>query len=986
MKKIYALLIFSFCLSPMIGQVYIDEFDDGVENNVVLGNGYTSVEENGEWTITGDGTTGAFEVFVLTPNNDDGTPATIDISDNNKVFVRAKASNLGTQLRMDVRDAAGFASTIGSVTKTLISDYTVFEFDFNGNLSDGGFGGTACESANAPCPVDPTQIVEFNFYVNPGQGAFSGTVVMDFLSVGEAPGVGPVSDVWQEHFDEQTALGYSGMAGSGLVNSISGSNWVITGDGTSGAFEPVSLLFFNQTTLDTIDVSVAQGNDKVYLRMRTSTPGTTVRLDLQDINDMATTGASITKPISDEWVTYEYNYSGGYSDLGFGGTGCSSDQAPCPVDADRIANMIIFVNPGSGAFVGDVEIDYISVGTPLEEVDEGANTLIYGDHFSGGETYVSTSASFGLDVNDSRLKITGSGADGPFSAISYSIHDMDTGEGTSIDVSNNNKMFFRAKADAPNTLLRVDLIDTSGFITTIPSLTRILESDYVTYELDFGGQYLDGGFGGTPCDETVAPCAVDPTAINSVLFYPNPADGGFEGCIEIEFLSFGAPLGDDVIQYSDHFDNSDRSLFSDSGGFSVEESGTELVITGDGTAGAFAAFNYTTHNTDDGTPVIIDLTSNNKLYVKAKSTIAGTPLRIDLVDSDGFATTNPATVSVVNEEYEILEFDYTGTYTDGGFGGTACNAGPCPVDGSRVSSLLFYIDPNNGGYNGTMTIDWISTIEPLEMVPDTGGPLGVDDYMDDMDDNSLDFISDNGGLATVAEEGQLKVIGDGTSGAFAPVLYKMHDGLDSLIVNAESNDNKLYIRARSTVDGLPLRVDVQDNEGFLSSLAGLTQSLSTEFEIYEYDYTGQYQDGGFGGTPCTAGPCNVDSKRLEVLQLYINPGIGLFDGEMHIDWVSFGMPIVSNVIDQETIESATIFPNPASDLIVIDMDLRNNADGLVTMTDVTGKVVLTKKIGALIDGKNQVSLRLDEVPNGLHIVMVQLDNKPALTAKVMVNK
>jgi len=813
MKQIFTILLVMGLLAPIYGQVYVDDFDDGMEFNVSLGNGYTSAESDGEWTITGDGTTGAFELFVLTPNNDDGTVATIDISENNKVFVRAKASNLGTQLRMDVKDADGVATTLAGLTKTLVSDYNVFEFDFNGNLNDGGFGGTGCDSADAPCPVDPTRIVEFNFYVNPGQGAFSGTVVMDFVSVGTAPNVGPESDVWQDHFDDEVALGYINGAGAGLVNSISNSNWVVTGDGTGGMWEPVNMLFYNPTTLDTIDVPVSEGNDKVFIRMRTSTPGTTVRLDLQDINDMATTGASITKPITEEWATYEYSYGGTYIDLGFGGTGCSSDQAPCAVDAERVANMILFVNPGAGAFVGELEIDYISVGKALEEIENPDGLLVYGDHFSGGDGNVSTTAAFQLSVDASTFKITGGGIDGPFASIAYSIHDMDTGEGSFVDATGNNKVFIKAKTDVANTLLRVDLIDTSGFTTTLPSMTRLIDLDYTTIELDFSGQYVDAGFGGTACESDVAPCPVDPTAISTVLFYPNPADGGFEGCLEIDYISFGAPLGEDIPRYEDQFDNDIKDQFADAGGFTVEETGGELIITGDGTSGAFSAFAYTTHDTDDLTELTVDMTSNNKLYVKAKSTVANTPLRIDLVDAGGFITSEPATSVNVGEEYEVLEFDFTGTYMDGGYGGTACDMGPCDVDGTSVTGLLFYIDPSNGGYTGTFTIDWISTVRPInENSGGNNGPLGIDDYADSMDDNLLDFVSDNNGQVLVAEEGQLKIIGDGTSGAFDPIVYSMHEGVDSVIVNGVSNDNKIFIRARSTVDGLPLRVDVQDNQ------------------------------------------------------------------------------------------------------------------------------------------------------------------------------
>ncbi len=985
MKKIYTTLICAVLLFPLFGQVYLDEFDDSLEFNVSLGTGYASSEANGEWTITGDGTSGSFEVFTLTPNNEDGTIATIDISENNKVFLRVKASNLGTQLRLDVRDADGYATTLAGITKTLVSDYTIFEYDFNGNLNDGGYGGTSCESADAPCPVDPTRINEFNFYANPGQGAFSGTIVMDFIAVGTAPGVGPESEVWQNHFDDDSALGYMDNPESGLVNSISNSNWLISGDGTGGMWDPVSLLFYNTTTGDTIDVPVAQGNDKVFIRMRTSTPGTTIRLDLQDINDMATTGASITKPITEEWATYEYNFSGGYSDLGFGGTGCSSDQAPCPVDSERIANMILFVNPGAGAFVGDVEIDYISVGTALEENPDDQGVLVYGDHFSGGDTYVGTTSAFLLSVAESTFKINGEGLDAPFSAVSYTIHDQDTGEATFIDASGNNKVYVKVKADAANTLLRVDLIDTSGYTTTLPSLTRLLESEYTTLELDFAGQYVDAGYGGTACDSEVAPCPVDPTAISTVLLYPNPADGGFTGCIEIDYISFGAPMGEDVRPYSDHFDNENRDNWSDASGFTVEEAGTEIVITGDGSAGAYSAFNYTTHDTETGAPVVVDLTVNDKLYVKAKSSVAGTPLRIDLVDGEGFATTNPATISTVSEEYEILEFDFAGTYTDGGFGGTACMTGPCPVDGTNITDLLFYIDPDNGGYNGTLTIDWISTIEPIEEI-DAEGPLGLDDYLDNMDDNSLDFVSDNEGLATIAEEGQLKVLGDGTSGAFAPVLYKCHIGADSVIVNAMTNENKLYIRARSTVDGLPLRIDLQDNQGYLTSLAGLTQGMTTEFEIYEFDYTNNYQDGGFGGTPCMAGPCPVDASRIEVLQFYLNPGIGAFDGELHIDWISFGQPLTVNVIDLENVRSAKVYPNPVQDFVNLDLDLNTTKNAMISLTDITGKVLLNQDLNTVSSGSSNYVIDISSLNSGMYVLTLTLDGQPAYFDKIMVSK
>lgn len=967
-----------FVTSLTTAQVYIDQFDDGESANVFYNNGYSGSEEDGEWTINGDGSGGMWDIFGYNVVDDSGAETTIDITGNNKVFVRAKASNLGTQLRMDAIDADGFATTIPGFTKTLVNDYVVFEFDFAGNYSDGGYGGTACDGAAAPCPVDGTRISNFFFYVNPGQGAWQGSVVMDYISVGLEPDAEITSSVWQDHFDNPESLGYMGQ-GSILNNAVGNSLWSITGDGTNGPWDPVSILMGNPETGDTIDVSVAEGNDKVFIRMRTDVPNTSIRLDLQDINDMATTAGSITKIISNEWDTYEFNFAGSYQDLAYGGTGCS--VGPCDVDSERIANMILFVNPGVEAFVGQVDIDYISVGTALEAGEGGSNVLVYGDHFSDDDGFIGTSAAFELEVDNSTFSITGAGIDAPYAAVSYTCHD-DAG-GILVDATGNNKVFIKARSSVPNTRLRLDLQDAEGYATTQPSFTRVLDQEYSVIELDFDASYIDGGYGGTPCD--TGPCVVDGTSISSILLYPNPADGMFEGVIDIDYISFGAPLGEDVFRYQDHFDNEDSTPWSDAGGFTVEETGTELTITGDGSAGPYAAFNYTAHDQESGEQLTLDLTSNNKFYVKAKSTVDGTPLRIDLVDMPGFATTEPSTVRNIGTEYSVLEFDYSGTYSDGGYGGTACDTGPCPVDGTTIQNFLFYIDPDNGGFAGTVTIDWVSTIAPIETIVENEGPLGVDDYSDEFTDNSLDFTTGADGLTATAVEGQLRVIGDGTSGPWTPVTYEMHEGTDSLLVNLINNDDKLYIRARSTVADLPLRVDVQDNELYLTSQAGLQNLVGTEFSTLEYDYAGTYIDGGFGGTPCTAGPCDVDGQRIQFLQYYINPGIGLFDGELHIDWISAGEPLTVNVFETELIDGAKIYPNPASEEMYLEMDTKVNGAVVATIVDMNGKVVQTSSLGNFAAGNNSMKISINELSVGMYFLNVSIENQPAFNTKIFID-
>lgn len=670
-------LILGILLSVMsYGQVFLEEFDSVLDTQISVPDGYAGSLDGGEWTITGDGTGGAFSAFSYKPADADGNLTSIDVTENNKIFVRAKASSNGTELRMDIKDADGFVTSIPGITKFLVADYAVYEFDFTGVYQDGGFGGSNCEMADAPCDVDGSQIVEFVFFINPVSGGFAGSVVMDFISVGTEPMVIPMSDVFQDHFDDTTTLRFFGDSPVGFTNTIEDSQWKIKGDGTNGMWDPVSMLTFNPATLDTVDISVKNGDDKIYIRMRATVPGTSIRLDLQDINNFATTAGSVTQVISEEFATYEFNYAGSYQDLAFGGTGC--EVGPCDVDSDRIANMILFVNPGVEAYAGEVHIDYISVGTPLEII-ENDEVLVYGDHFENGDTYVTTSAGYVLGVSDSEFTITGDGNDAAFSAVAYNIHDMDIGGGISIDATANNKLFIKAKSTVANTLLRVDLVDTAGFVTTLPSFSRILGEDYDVLELNFTNNYIDGAYGGTSCEAGGDQCLVDGSALSTVLLYPNPADGGFNGVITIDYIAFGAPLGDVVagapqdLPLDFESDNVEYEL-SSFGSVDFGEIPAEIIDNPDA-SGENTSSKVVSIEKSEGAQVwagvsmplanSVDFSEDNLLYMKVWSPNENTPFQLKLEDttSPPNADGNPSVIAEVlvstttASAWETLVFD-----------------------------------------------------------------------------------------------------------------------------------------------------------------------------------------------------------------------------------------------------------------------------------------------------------------------------------------
>ena len=987
MKKTI-LLIFSLCLFGQIGwtQVYLDEMDNDDASFVGGATTYSAVEANGELTITGTAT-GAFDAFTYGIHDvATSMPINVDASGNNKIFVRAKASNVGTQLRMDVQDANGFLTTIDAVTKTLVTDFIILEFDFSGGYSDGGFGGTACDAASAPCPVDPTQAMQLVFYVNPGVGGFNGSVVIDYISFGEEPTPVIMSDVFQDHFEMDSSINAieAFIPGYSFDLNTANSEMTISGDGTIGAFDPIIYIFRNPNTLDTLDLDVT-GNNKLFVKVKTTVPGTTLRLDLQDIDGFITTQGSITKVLTDEFVVYEYDYAGTYFDLGFGGTPCTPATAPCPVDATRIGQLSMFINAGAtdGGLLGDVIFDYISFGTSLEPPGATAD-LVYEDHFNN-ETIEFTTETPGFTIEEAGtdLTITGDGAAGPFAALSYILHDKTTAEQIFVDMGpGQNKVFVKAKTGMGTVPLRVDLVDTTGFVTSQASITKIISDEYVIFEYNFTASYIDGGFGGSPC--TTGPCAVDPTAIRQILIYPDPAVGGYDGTIDIDFVSIGLPLPDDpglgpvgLANYQDQMDDNTAFFITDPVGLVSTTANDEWTITGDGTGGMWTPIGYDPHN-DLGEVILANAQgSGNKLFIRARASVDMTELRVDLQDNQDFVTNLNAQSVILGTEYVVYEIDYTGAYLDGAFGGTPCMTSGCPVDGFRVQNLQFFVNPGVGAYAGTIDIDWISFGGPIVNVP----PAGVINYQDEISTTTVTFVEDPAGLVTTTGD-EMVITGDGTGGMWTPVVYSMYDGTGAILANSVGSSDRFFIRAKSTVMDTELRIDLQDYLTFVTNLNATSQLLTTEYEVYEYDFTNKYQDGAFGGTPCNTSGCPVDGERIEALHLFVNPGVGQFAGDLNIDWISFGSPI-TGVQDLEKIQTLRAFPNPTNNVVQIEFDLVNGADVQLNVYNLLGQQMMSKDVGFIPQGINYQALNLAQLSEGMYVVQVVTNGISAGTLRLM---
>ena len=369
--------------STATGSGIVNYFDDLSEADTLFSGepgGITYGVEDGVLSIAGDGSSRAYQSFDYTLPGDQ--LANVAAS-NNRLYVGAyTASGDPVNLRIDLVDEEGYNTTIGSITRTPSGSdgFTEIVYDYSTAYSDGGYGGTACASADAPCPVDGSRIRGIRFYPEPQTGAYNDTVYIDYLSFGRSIGdvdttdSGPTGIVnYQDQFDGDGGT-FSGSP-AGLTYGVEDGLFYIDGDGTAGAYQTIDYRL-GMNGQDVV-ADVLNSSNVLYLRARAYLNFTlsgvnaladsvVLRVDLVDVDRYNTTAATRAVTIKgEEFEVYAIDYTGAYADAGYGGTGCTTTDAPCDVDGQRISNLRFYPDATTGGFEGRIEIDWISFGVEL---------------------------------------------------------------------------------------------------------------------------------------------------------------------------------------------------------------------------------------------------------------------------------------------------------------------------------------------------------------------------------------------------------------------------------------------------------------------------------------------------------------------------------------------------------------------------------------------------------------------------------------------
>jgi len=224
--------------------------------------------------------------------------------------------------------------------------------------------------------------------------------------------------------------------------------------------------------------------------------------------------------------------------------------------------------------------------------------------------------------------------------------------------------------------------------------------------------------------------------------------------------------------YSDSFNQGINNVTS-SASLTSSLSNDNVQISGNGNSGIWESISYTFHN--NGTAISLNAASNPRVYIKVKA--ENFPeLRVDFIDNNGYATNQTPSSVNVNSNFQIFELNYTGKFTDAGYG-PPCTNGPCTVNAMQLSGLMFFINPGNGAYNGNLEIEWISIGESLE------APIDFDIRY-----NQIGYFPNKD-----------KYISLTSSNTFSPKSFEVLDSNNNVVLNGTSetvtywNDGDEYV-------------------------------------------------------------------------------------------------------------------------------------------------------------------------------------------------
>jgi len=114
-------------------------------------------------------------------------------------------------------------------------------------------------------------------------------------------------------------------------------------------------------------------------------------------------------------------------------------------------------------------------------------------------------------------------------------------------------------------------------------------------------------------------------------------------------------------------------------------------------------------------------------------------------------------------------------------------------------------------------------------------------------------------------------------------------------------------------------------------------------------------------------------------------GVNYFSGWASAPYISLNFDPTIGINETTTeISGVSIYPNPSSSSVNLEMNIANPSEVSIQVTDLSGKVVATQNLGFLPLGKNQTTIQSASFNNGLYYVTIS-SNGTSVTKKFIKN-
>lgn len=169
----------------------------------------------------------------------------------------------------------------------------------------------------------------------------------------------------------------------------------------------------------------------------------------------------------------------------------------------------------------------------------------------------------------------------------------------------------------------------------------------------------------------------------------------------------------------------------------------------------------------------------------------------------------------------------------------------------------------------------------------------------------------------------------------------------------------------------------------LANCVGLYSSLATEFDpAYASDYVPFQQNGeiitGFYEHNISTFPHTANDTYANMDPVYVfNVGKAALGAVQHFAVASTTALAVADCPPEKMLESLKISPNPASDILQIEMINLNSKEFTFTITDISGRT--------LIKSKNEKHINVSALENGIYLGTMNVDDQK-VTRKILIKK